>query len=405
MFDVKMLEKYNLDIETYEKILKDCADKQNGILDCDWQDIIEKYDLGIHYDSLRKNCTGIFGSVVVKEYYEQKMAKENAASEEKYFSKLEEKKRELEREKIKYRDERNAWQKQNYSAARLDATLSILEDELKKIGKVNFGEFTTPIINGNKEMIICLSDLHIGQSFNSIFGEYNSDIAKERLDKYLAKILEVAKLHEVKKAWVVSLGDQISGNIHKSIAITNRENVIDQVKMSTEIISSFCYQLTKAFENVFFYNVSGNHSRIDRKEDAIHDERLDDLIGWAVSLCLDHIENFHYINYRNLDTGIADISVCGKTYIAVHGDMDDMTKQGVANLSMLIGFVPYAILKGHLHYPAMNEINGVKVVQSGSLAGIGDQYTIEKRLCGKPSQTFLVCDKKGIDCIYNVELI
>ncbi len=52
----------------------------------------------------------------------------------------------------------------------------------------------------------------------------------------------------------------------------------------------------------------------------------------------------------------------------------------------------------------MNELNGVKVVQSGSLTGAGDSYTIEHRLTGKPSQTLLVCDENGIDCIYNVEL-
>ncbi len=62
-------------------------------------------------------------------------------------------------------------------------------------------------------------------------------------------------------------------------------------------------------------NVSGNHTRIDRKEDAIHDERLDDLISWAVDLSLQHINNFHILT-RNLDSGIVDISIRGKTYVA-----------------------------------------------------------------------------------------
>lgn len=406
MFDIeKILKEKGLDHETYERLLDECQSKTHKEIDIDWSEISDKYNLGWSGDAIRKSSQmPITGGTFVREYYEQKMAKESSLNEDRYFAKLEEKKRELEREKIKYRDERNAWQKQNYNSARLEATLSILEDELKNVGKINFDVFPYPIINGDKEMIISLADLHLGQTFNSVFGEYNSDIAQIRLNKYLLKIYEVANLHNIKKVHVVSLGDQISGSIHKTIAITNKENVIEQIKLSTEIISSFCYELTKKFEVVQFFNVSGNHSRLDKKEDALHDERLDDLIGWAVSLCLSHIENFHYMNHRNIDIGIAEINVCGKTYIATHGDMDAMSRQGVANLSMLLGFIPYAILRGHMHSPAMNEFNGVKMIQSGSLAGSGDNYTIEKRLCGNPSQTLLVCDKSGIDCIYHVEL-
>lgn len=406
MFDIEnILKGKGLDYDTYEKLLDECQSKTHRETDIDWSEISDKYNLSWSGDAIRKSSQmPITGGTFVKEYYEQKMAKENALNEEKYFAKLEEKKRELEREKIKYRDERNAWQKQNYNTARLEETLSILESELKSIGKVHFDVFPTPTINGNKEMIVSLSDLHIGQTFKSVFGEYNSDIAKLRLNKYLLKIYEVADLYNIKKVHVISLGDQINGSIHKTIAITNKENVVEQIKLSTEIISSFCYELTKKFEIVQFFNVSGNHTRLDKKEDSLHDERLDDLIGWAVSLCLSHIDNFYYMKHRNIDIGIADINVCGKTYIATHGDMDAMSRQGVANISMLLGFIPYAILRGHMHTPAMNEFNGVKIIQSGSLVGSGDDYTIEKRLYGSPSQTLLVCDDNGIDAIYHVEL-
>lgn len=406
MFDIdKILEDKGLNYDTYEQLLDECQSKTHRETDIDWAELSEKYNLGWSGDAIRKSSQmPITGGTFVKEYYEQKMAKNSVFSEDEYFAKLDEKKRELEREKIKYRDARNAWQKQNYSAARLETTLSILEDELKEIGKVNFDVFPTSVIDGNKEMIITLADLHIGQTFNSAFGEYNSDIAKDRLNQYLNKIIEVGELHRVKNVNVVNLADVISGSIHKSIAVTNKENVVQQIKLATEYIASFCHQLTKKFEKVKYYAVTGNHERMDKKDDSLHDERYGDIVNWAVGIALHHIDNFYYFNHRNIDTGIVDINVLGKTYIGVHGDYDSMTKQGVANLSMFLGFVPYAILRGHLHYPAMNELSGVKVVQSGSLAGAGDSYTIEHRLTGKPSQTLLVCDENGIDCIYNVEL-
>lgn len=314
--------------------------------------------------------------------------------------------RELERTKIKYRDERREWQKQNYSDARIEETLNLLEEAFMDIRKVEFPATSVPIKTNTheKELIICLSDLHIGQCFDNLFGSYDVEIAKKRLDQYLYKIHQIVELHHPWKAHIVLLGDNISGNIHKSIAISNKENVIAQIKTATELVSSFCADCCALFDVVQFYSVSGNHSRIDKKDEAVHNERLDDIISWAVGLCLKDYDNFNVMEHRKLDTGIVDIDCCGKFYIGCHGDYDPMTKSGVSNLAMMLGFIPYGIIRGHMHYPAMNEINGVKVIQSGSLAGAGDEHTIEMRLTGKPNQTVLVCDKDGIDAIYNVEL-
>ena len=391
--------------EEFETILNDCCNKVDKLSDDDWQDIIDRYSLTINYDTLRKNCTGIFGSVFVKKYYEDKFFKLKNNDDNEYLEKLEEKKRELARLQIQYRDERNAWSKQNYSAARIDSVLNLLEEKIKDISSINFKIHSTPEKTTMDKCMICmLSDLHIGQTFNSAFGKYNTDIAKKRLNNYLNKVIEISKIHNVSEIYVVGLGDQLSGSIHKTLAISNRENLIEQIKVATEIISSFCYELTKYFNKVNFVNVCGNHTRIAKKEDAVHDERLDDTVAWAVSLSLNHIENFNYLNSVNLDSGIASLDILGKKYIAVHGDFDGHSKQSVSNLSFMTKQFPYCILSGHMHTPAMNEINGVKMIQSGSLPGSGCDYTIEKRLTGSPSQTVLVCNKKGIDCIYNVDL-
>ena len=405
MFNIKEeLEKRGLTEESYESLLDDCQKKINKETDLDWSEIAEKYHLDWNGDSLRKGNISLVGGSFVKQYYEEKMAKENSYDKDEYLAKLEEKKRELERAKIQYRDERNGWSKQNYSAARIDSTLSLLEENLKEIGNVEFEIHPATSINGDKELIVMLSDLHIGQTFDSYFGLYNSDVAKDRLEKYLNKVIEIGELHGAKNVNVVNLADVISGSIHKTIAISNRENVMEQIKLAAEYIATFCYELTKKFETVKYYAIVGNHERCDKKEDALHDERYGDIVNWAVEMILSHVENFHYLKHRNLDSGIVDINVLGKTYVGVHGDFDPMSKQGVANLSFMLGWIPYCVLKGHLHYPAMEELSGVKVIQSGSLAGCGDQYTVEKRLNGKPSQTTLVCSKDGIECIYNVEL-
>ena len=71
----------------------------------------------------------------------------------------------------------------------------------------------------------------------------------------------------------------------------------------------------------------------------------------------------------------------------------------------MLGFVPYAVLYGHMHTCAVDEAGGIKMIRGGSLAGSGDSYTVEKRLNGKPSQMVCVCSTKGVEAYYAVELI
>lgn len=330
---------------------------------------------------------------------------------------LNEKIRDLEQAKIQLRDEKNEYNRQNRDSARIKTTLELLSKELKEIGKVEFdinnktnnktNNISNSILldNKEKEMIISLSDLHTGQTFKSYFGEYNTEIEKKRLQQYLNKIIEIGKFHNIKSIHILSLGDQISGNIHKTIQVSNKENVIEQIKIAISYICSFCNVLCNSFEKVSLYSVSGNHSRLEPNfKDAIHSERIDDLISWTIGMLLKHKDNFNYVEEANIDNGIIQFDIFDKTYLGVHGDMDIGDKKNISDLCGIVKKIPYAIFKGHKHFPESTEMNGIKIIQSGSLVGSGDDHTIEKRLSGKPSQTLCIVDKNGIECIYNIEL-
>ena len=405
MFDIEnTLAEYGLTPERYEDLLKDCSDKVHKVSDIDWSEIASKYGIEWNGDSLRKaQQPPLLGGAFVREYCHWKNEKNNHKKDDNYSNELMLMKRELERAKIQFRDERNAWQKQNYIDARVESKLDLLEEKLSEFGKVDFSKYDNVQVNGDTDLLIILSDLHIGQCFSSTWGEYNSDIARDRLNQLLLEVVKIGRRHNSEKIWISIQGDLISGSIHKALAITNRENVIEQIKLASELIASFCYELSKYFNKVLITNVSGNHSRLDKKEDALHDERLDDLISWIVENSLKHIDNITIL-HRNLDTGIVDLNIRSKSYIAVHGDYDSFTRNGVANLVLMLGFVPYAVTFGHMHTCAVDECNGIKMIRGGSLAGSGDSYTIEKRLSGKPSQMVCVCSDKGVDAYYTVEL-
>lgn len=326
----------------------------------------------------------------------------NYLSNDSQLEEIELAKRELERKKIQFRDERRAWNKQNYTDARFQEVMDLLDERFDDFGRIYFKNHEKPIAMGDDAMIVCLSDLHIGQTFNSAFGEYDSDIAKERLEKYLNEIISIGKLHKVSKVYVLLLGDSISGSLHKTIEVSNKENVVDQLKLSIEYLTSFCYELTEQFTDVYLASASGNHSRLQAKDLAQHSERLDAFIAWDVCRVLEHLDNFHSLLHRNIDDGIADVNILGKSYLMVHGDFDNATKQGYMNLSAMCGFFPENIFSGHKHFCMYSQES--KFIQSGSLSGSGCDYTIEKRLVGKPSQMVCIATKDGIKNMYPVIL-
>ena len=376
--------------------------KDNGNYDGTWDDIA--YLMNFHY---RNDETEYRTSSAYRKPYEQ--AKKfyesgvfNKFSEDEYLSKLNACKREAEREKVRLRDERRAWSKQNYADARAEDMLDKLSESLVSIGNLQFPNHAANSFVSDNDMVVLLSDLHIGATFDNRFGKFDTDVAHNRMSELLARTIELQKIHNSGNCYVLSLGDQISGIIHKTVQVTNRENVIEQVKTATELIANFCYELTKRFNNVNLISVSGNHSRLTtNKDDAMHDDRLDDLISWAVGLSLYGVENFHVIE-NEIDTSIATFDIRGKTYVATHGDYDGFNKGDTQKLISMIRKFPEAWFTGHLHTIAVDEVNEIKMIRGGSLAGSGDNYTIEKRLTGKASQLVCVVDDNGLMAYYPI---
>ena len=401
----KALQDYGLTPEQYEQCLKDASNKVERLIDLDWSDIIEKYGLSIHYDTLRKASQTIFGGAFVYEYFQQKNAnKASTDVAEDYIGELNDKLIELEKSKVRFRDQRNDFNRQLRAEARIEENLEMLERKLETSGEVKFKvDSVSEIDYGEKDvpMVVMLSDLHIGAEFDSVFGRFDSDIAKMRLEEYLNRIISIQNLHRCNSCHIVLLGDLISGAIHRSIAITNREDVIEQIELASELLASFICEICKRFPDVKVCSVSGNHSRINKKDDALKDERLDRIIDWYLESSLSHIKHLQFI--KSSDTTFTAFNINDKIYVAVHGDYDAFSEAGIGRLTLSLGFKPYAVLYAHKHTPAGQELFGIKMIQGGTLAGSGDDYTVQKRLSGNASQTVLVCDENGtISARYDV---
>lgn len=306
---------------------------------------------------------------------------------------------EIRRERVRLQDERTAAKRTLRAQARAENDLSYMEHLLTTKGEAWYPAeryLDAPEENEGTplDMVVLLSDWHIGAAWDNPYGKFNSAIAKERLGQLVGEMNDLRHRYRVGRCHVFALGDLISGSIHRTVAVNNRENVIEQVKLAGEMCAGLVYQMSRMFSEVTFMGVCGNHSRIDPKAEALKDERLDALIPWMVRHTLNHIRNVHVFDPE--DTSLGSFCIRGKEYLFIHGDVDELTPSGVARLCQMRKSIPYAICAGHDHVSLYTEVGGVKIVRGGALGGSGDDYTVAKRLVGAPSQTVLLCDERGI---------
>lgn len=393
------LKEQGLTEEQYENCLSDIADKINGLNDLDWSEIVTKYNLKIAPDTLRKASQTIFGGVFVKNFIDSKYQAIGANDNSSYDVQL----REIRREKQKLFDERAAFNKSNRDIARLEQDL----DYLEKLIKENQYEpiHVIPHEDRTKDLVVILSDMHIGLEADSSFGQYNSDIAKIMLGKYLGEVIKAIELYQIQNVYVIILGDVCNGKIHETVQLQNRENVIEQIQLASELICDFIYRIAQNCDSVIVNSVmSSNHCRLGKKDEVLRDERLDSIVLWYAKAKLQNISNIVFAEEENIDPTIAKNTIRGKIYYFVHGDYDSFSESGINKLIAMTKEFPSCICYGHLHKNSFDDINDVKIIRSGSFAGTYDDYTISKRISGKPSQMMFVADSNGVNTLIPVTL-
>lgn len=208
------------------------------------------------------------------------------------LSALDSKRIELLKERQKFFDQRNAFNKLIRERSRQEELNEILVDAVKSGNLPQLEYEPCHIQPSDNDLLVSLNDIHYGANVDNHWNTYNSDICREMMCHYLDRIIAIAETHGSENCIVWSNGDAISGNIHQSIAITNKENVIEQIKGVSELIAEFVAELSKHFSTVTFVSVAGNHSRITpNKDDALLSERLDDIVEWYLGARLQNFEN------------------------------------------------------------------------------------------------------------------
>lgn len=317
------------------------------------------------------------------------------------LSEFDEQRRQLEREKVKYRDERNEYQKLIRQEARKESYIDLVKDLLSEVKPKEIGTFDNDIIDGDNDLIIHCTDIHTGLEINNFFNKFDEHVLQFRFAKYLDDIFQIQERHQSENAYVI-ISEILSGLIHENLRIENNQNLIEQFLTISEYLTDFLDQLSQHFKHIHVYVCPGNHSRATaKKESSLKGENFDHLILPYLSARLQNFKNVHF--YQNsVEESVCMFSVRGNVVMGVHGDKD-RPENVVQKFSLLFSMVPDLIYMGHRHHNALSTVYDTKIIESGSWCG-ADSYALDLRLKTRPEQTVSVVNKDGLVCLYDIQL-
>lgn len=396
----KYLRKENEDSLDYAMRLIDIK-KEEKPDDLDWADITELLGLDLNKDSLRKSQDTIFGGISV---YKQMKARGLNSEPIEYQKEIEVQLQELKKERIKLSDERAALNRKLRTQARKEDLYS-LAIECANIMKDNAIELHKDYIikePEEKSAILTLSDFHFGLNINEFNNVYNPEIFEERLNKLLGKVIEYICKNQVKTIYVLGLGDYLSGIIHTTVRIENRENIVQQVVKVSEYLYQFISVLSN-YAEVFYYDINDNHGRVfPNKDENDNDDNFSLFIRWYLEAKFANVEYVH-IMQNTFSNEIGVVEIYGRNYGFTHGHRDKIGEV-VQNLSLMTKKIYDGIFMAHCHHFEANEVHGTYVYMNGTLSGT-DTYANNIRKTSNPSQNlFILSPEEGIECQYLIRL-
>ena len=316
---------------------------------------------------------------------------------------IEEKTLELEKEKVKFQD-----QKREYKALlRTDARFDHLVDEMNKsIAKLNA---TNPLVNkyegtfdnnDSTEAVVILSDWHFGIEEENYWNKINIEIAKERVNTLKEYIIKYSKRHNVKTLHVELLGDLINGFLHLGTRVANEEDVIDQSMHCAELIGQLLNELSAKIPNIKVYSTIGNHGRCSPNlKESISSENFERLIPWYLN---GRLKSNVELMENTYEDDIIVYKFLNETIFAVHGHNDKIAS-AVSDLSEMLKIFPTECHLGHYHAYQEFDKHSMTTTVNGTLSGV-DVYAKTIRKTSQAIQVMMIYNEKGRECTYKIKL-
>jgi len=280
-------------------------------------------------------------------------------------------------------------------------------------------KFKTVDKKHEQEAVLMLCCLHMGEVVSVAetngFGEYSMAVAQARFQSVVDSVIDLVRDHHrgerIRKLWVINLGDNVSGDIHEELSITNERPVITQTLSAAYLLALGIRDLAANFECVEMVGLPGNHGRNRKKP--MHklkaEDSFDRMTYETVGLLCANIANFT----MTIPPAYWVRQVINEVpFVFLHGDnlkaWNTLPFYGAfrmnANFTTLHStrdeYYKYLVL-GHYHQNVFLPRMGGEIIFCGSLKG-PDEFSLDTLQQGsEPAQLFFgVHPSRGISFRY-----
>ena len=378
-------------MNSYEKNLQTLIGKVEGSVDMDWSEVCDYIGVDVHPDSLRKAfATTEYGGYSVAKYLMDKTANELT---EEMVKRLQSKKDEEYKERIRLQDARREYNKELRAEARYENLVNIMKDCLSDVATSNieFGEKHLHIENKkSKYAILMLSDWHYGALCDSQWNYYDANVAKERAEQLIAKTQSYILSLGITDLIVEINGDMCEGMINIGNRVASEESVVEQIINVSKLLSKCILSLKPYVNSIKVVTTLGNHGRLtpNRKEQADERENFEMLIPEFLRLTLG--DDIPIVTSQGLD--FVKYEFDDKIICLSHGHHDKATS-AIDNMIRVYKVVPDEIHLGHWHHMSDLNDSNIHVVVNGSIKGVDDFGLKATRCTTQPSQNLIVYGK------------
>lgn len=324
-----------------------------------------------------------------------------------YLKEIKKQKDELYKVKRQMFDQRREYNKVLTDDARADhlaERLIEIAEGLNKERPLNTSEYLETV--SENEAVLFFADWHYGMTVENIWNKYDTEICRERVSELIVKAKERILLHKAKKVHIVLLGDASHGGIHNTCRVASEENVCDQIMHVAEIMAEAISDISEVTNEVAVYSCYGNHLRtIQNKDDSIHSDNMEKLIGWWLRQRLQNNEKVKVLDsdYKEF----TKLNICGYNICCTHGDLDRLKNLGTTVntiFSRKYGETIDYTVSADKHHLEEFEAFDIENILVRSLCGV-DDYANDHRLYSQPGQTLMIFNKEnGRDATYNIKV-
>lgn len=368
--------------------------------DLNWGNIVSLLGLDCHKDSLRKAASVTeYSGYKVMQYFKEKLGSSNHDDVDSYIKELDEKKRDLIKERRKLETEKleyNRW-------LREDARDDLFEEKVIQAINDKLGDIPQPEIIGcyspasSRCGILNIADCHFGKEFkvyglnDNVINSYSPEIFYMRMNELLNEVVEYARKEKLTHFKVLNLGDSLDGFLRNSQIWTLRYGVVESAIKFGEFMGKWLNTLSNDFD-IEYYQTCGNHGELrllDGKKNQHQYENIEMVTGNIIRLINDNNPNFKYISNKS---GFIFTNVAGYNIMGIHGEVKNF-ENAIKEYSDIYDTKIDYLIAGHRHFSEYKNC-GIRrgIIGVGSIIGV-DDYSLSLRKTADATASFVIFEK------------